>query len=416
MTGGLPYLRNLRKTDLVDLAEISKLRNYVDLKKSDLETALDKHLWANRARLASDSALADYFRRANAAASAAASKIESAAAAAGAGAAERASGSRTPGRGRSKAKTDSSSDDSSRSASPTTAMKASMKRTPTRARAVASAATNSTTSAMRAASHAASHAATQAPQLAACCDKMANCSRAMMGRIVNFLESSASTACLRIIREYAGSAWIITLSLLVLEMVGLGRAMCPLKKFADFSFLKLWLLGRPPSYASSSPATRGPPVVSAASAAAAAAAAPVTAMYTFDPSSCLSSPVPAVTSLYLLIGVFLPLLVSYVMNPTVEAELSYSSGGGGAKRTPRFSGAKTCFDPLMFSLSRGLIMHCVLRSTKTGTGQVPMYLDKVWNPAIVDLLGTIMPGGISGVAIRSVVGAVVSLYEAVLRK
>ncbi|KAI5298115.1 hypothetical protein KEM56_004308, partial [Ascosphaera pollenicola] len=68
MTAGLPYLRNLRKTDLVELAENSKLKNYIDLKKSDLEVALDKHLWSNRSKLQNESSLTDYFRRAGAAA------------------------------------------------------------------------------------------------------------------------------------------------------------------------------------------------------------------------------------------------------------------------------------------------------------------------------------------------------------
>ncbi|KAI5296750.1 hypothetical protein KEM55_005659 [Ascosphaera atra] len=63
MTAGLPYLRNLRKTDLIELAQVSRLRNYEDLMKKDLETVLDKHLWSNRTKLASEGQLADYYRR-----------------------------------------------------------------------------------------------------------------------------------------------------------------------------------------------------------------------------------------------------------------------------------------------------------------------------------------------------------------
>ncbi|KAK2802648.1 hypothetical protein FQN50_007256 [Emmonsiellopsis sp. PD_5] len=84
MTAALPYLRGLRKSDLARLAELSNLQEYVppyphcahpytdpasatdsfeDFKKTELEAALDDHLSANRASLAGEQRLADYYRR-----------------------------------------------------------------------------------------------------------------------------------------------------------------------------------------------------------------------------------------------------------------------------------------------------------------------------------------------------------------
>ncbi|KAK2790245.1 hypothetical protein FQN53_000011 [Emmonsiellopsis sp. PD_33] len=63
MTAALPYLRGLRKSDLVGLAELSNLQDFEDFKKTELEAALDDHLSANRASLSGEQRLADYYRR-----------------------------------------------------------------------------------------------------------------------------------------------------------------------------------------------------------------------------------------------------------------------------------------------------------------------------------------------------------------
>ncbi|PGG97699.1 hypothetical protein AJ79_09107 [Helicocarpus griseus UAMH5409] len=63
MTAALPYLRGLRKSDLVVLAELANLQDYEDYKKVELEGALDDHLSANRASLSGEQKLAEYYRR-----------------------------------------------------------------------------------------------------------------------------------------------------------------------------------------------------------------------------------------------------------------------------------------------------------------------------------------------------------------
>ncbi|KAI1914351.1 hypothetical protein LOZ61_002253 [Ophidiomyces ophidiicola] len=63
MTAALPYLRSLRKTDLVVLAAESHLQNYGDFKKVELEAALDEHLSANKSALSDNQVFNDYFKR-----------------------------------------------------------------------------------------------------------------------------------------------------------------------------------------------------------------------------------------------------------------------------------------------------------------------------------------------------------------
>ncbi|EEP81520.1 predicted protein [Uncinocarpus reesii 1704] len=63
MTAALPYLRALRKSDLLVLAEVSDLKDYDDYKKPELEAALDEHLSANASTLSSEQRLSDYYER-----------------------------------------------------------------------------------------------------------------------------------------------------------------------------------------------------------------------------------------------------------------------------------------------------------------------------------------------------------------
>ncbi|KAL1964422.1 hypothetical protein VTN77DRAFT_6980 [Rasamsonia byssochlamydoides] len=63
MSSAMPYLRSLRKSDLTTLAEISDLKDYGDLRKAELETALDEHLRANSASFSGDKRFSEYYRR-----------------------------------------------------------------------------------------------------------------------------------------------------------------------------------------------------------------------------------------------------------------------------------------------------------------------------------------------------------------
>ncbi|KAM5431506.1 hypothetical protein MferCBS31731_007819 [Microsporum ferrugineum] len=63
MSAALPYLRALRKSDLIVLAELSDLKDFGDMKKTELEAALDGHLSQNKDRLSHEAKLGDYYER-----------------------------------------------------------------------------------------------------------------------------------------------------------------------------------------------------------------------------------------------------------------------------------------------------------------------------------------------------------------
>ncbi|EXJ54088.1 hypothetical protein A1O7_09425 [Cladophialophora yegresii CBS 114405] len=60
---GLPYLQKLRKSDLTEFAETTKLADYAHLKKAELEVALDEHLRANSTTYSKDPSLSEYYKR-----------------------------------------------------------------------------------------------------------------------------------------------------------------------------------------------------------------------------------------------------------------------------------------------------------------------------------------------------------------
>ncbi|KAL6248097.1 hypothetical protein RBB50_005445 [Rhinocladiella similis] len=59
----LPYLQKLRKSDLTEFAETSKLQDYASLKKAELEVALDEHLRANSTTYSKEPSLSEYYKR-----------------------------------------------------------------------------------------------------------------------------------------------------------------------------------------------------------------------------------------------------------------------------------------------------------------------------------------------------------------
>ncbi|KAI1271061.1 hypothetical protein F5Y07DRAFT_36843 [Xylaria sp. FL0933] len=61
MSGANSWLQRQRKTDLVELAQYTGLKNYDSLKKVELELALDEYLAENTAAFQSDPKLANYY-------------------------------------------------------------------------------------------------------------------------------------------------------------------------------------------------------------------------------------------------------------------------------------------------------------------------------------------------------------------
>ncbi|KIX97641.1 uncharacterized protein Z520_06419 [Fonsecaea multimorphosa CBS 102226] len=60
---GLPYLQKLRKSELTEFAETSKLPDFAHLKKAELEVALDEHLRSNSTTYGKDPSLSEYYKR-----------------------------------------------------------------------------------------------------------------------------------------------------------------------------------------------------------------------------------------------------------------------------------------------------------------------------------------------------------------
>ncbi|KAL4941927.1 hypothetical protein BDV06DRAFT_171990 [Aspergillus oleicola] len=63
MSSGLPYLQKLRKAQLAEFAELTDLQDYEDENKPGLAIKLDKHLQANSTIFGNEGQLADYYRR-----------------------------------------------------------------------------------------------------------------------------------------------------------------------------------------------------------------------------------------------------------------------------------------------------------------------------------------------------------------
>ncbi|KAL4967634.1 uncharacterized protein BDV14DRAFT_168925 [Aspergillus stella-maris] len=63
MSSGLPYLQKLRKAHLAELAELTALQDYEDDNKPDLAIKLDQHLQANSTIFSNEKSLEDYYRR-----------------------------------------------------------------------------------------------------------------------------------------------------------------------------------------------------------------------------------------------------------------------------------------------------------------------------------------------------------------
>ncbi|KAK4948597.1 hypothetical protein LTR10_012601 [Elasticomyces elasticus] len=60
---GLPYLQKLRKSDLAEFADTTKLADYASLKKAELEVALDEHLRTNSTTYSKVPSLSEYYKR-----------------------------------------------------------------------------------------------------------------------------------------------------------------------------------------------------------------------------------------------------------------------------------------------------------------------------------------------------------------
>lgn len=101
-------------------------------------------------------------------------------------------------------------------------------------------------------------------------------------------------------------------------------------------------------------------------------------------------------SLWLLTNLLLPLGVAYFFNLSLNA----ARGRGSAR--------KSTFDPLSFNIAKALIAYRVYATQYTFCG--------FWSVFSVERVNDALPGQWAGVLTGTAIGAVGTLYEAILRK
>jgi hypothetical protein len=139
------------------------------------------------------------------------------------------------------------------------------------------------------------------------------------------------------------------------------------------------------------------------------------AVYLPDLSLLLTSNFWAPATLWSLTNWFLPLLFSYFFNLTLRSNTHHKS-----------SNKTYTVDPLTFNIARGLLAYsayyvptiAVPVSMVTDPGAV-VARDLSWGPFAADTVKTVLekvPGQYNGIQIGSVIGILVSLYDAALKK
>lgn len=110
-------------------------------------------------------------------------------------------------------------------------------------------------------------------------------------------------------------------------------------------------------------------------------------------------------SLWLLTSLLLPLSMSYFINLPLKAHPShtYKTRKAAVKQAPHMQ-----FDPLIFNVAKALIAYVVYAQNSPLLGLYQHFTVATVNESVI--------GGYAGMMTSSAIGALVSLYEAVLKK
>lgn len=114
----------------------------------------------------------------------------------------------------------------------------------------------------------------------------------------------------------------------------------------------------------------------------------------------------APSTLYLAVNCVLPILVGYFFNYSLKSATNHSHN---TRRASAQHDAAPLVDPLVFNIAKGLLAYVVYGAYRE-TGFWPVHKD------IIQRVEGAFPFGYSGLVTSSVVGATLSLYEAVLKK
>ncbi|EHY61093.1 hypothetical protein ABEF92_002612 [Exophiala dermatitidis] len=349
---GLPYLQKLRKSDLTEIAETSKLPDYAGLKKAELEVALDEHLRANSTRYSKEPSLTDYYKRLGSSTRSPVKKI-----------AQKVSDvvksdedAPAPAK-KSRRKTVSPAEDTTDTDSPTVSslIKAPAKEVARRSSILTS-------------------QIPIPPSPAVVTDVIDEQTRRFRTSISHAYDRTQIHEYADKTRDLLSSPLTVTILAILLEAYGLRASVLPNKLLTEIP---------PIPYVKS---TKTPVNVP-------------------DLFLLLDSKFWAPFSLWTLTSFILPAFISYFINLPLKAHPVHSHA---TRRATVQANAQLQFDPFVFSLAKGLIAYLVYAKHFNFGGLYQHFTIAVVNDSIL--------GGWFAILISSGLGAAVSLYEAVLKK
>ncbi|EXJ82502.1 hypothetical protein A1O3_06315 [Capronia epimyces CBS 606.96] len=348
---GLPYLQKLRKSDLTEFAEATKLPDYAGLKKAELEVVLDEHLRANSTRYAKEPVLSEYYKRVGSSTRSPVKKLadkvtdivkfdEDAAPAK-----------------KSKRKTTSPGQDTTDTESPTVSslIKAPAKEIARRSSILTS-------------------QIPIPPSPAVVTDAIDQQTRRLRLSISHAYDRTQIHEFADATRDLLSSPLTVTALAILLEAYGLRAQILPNKLLTEVP---------PIPYIKSTK----------------------TAISVPDLFLFLDSKFWAPFSLWTLTSFILPAFVSYFINLPLKAHPVHSHA---TRRATAEASAQAQFDPLIFNLAKGLIAYLVYAEHLNLGGLYQHFTIALVNESIL--------GGWFAILISSGLGAIVSLYEAVLKK
>ncbi|KAJ5099331.1 hypothetical protein N7532_006332 [Penicillium argentinense] len=352
MSSGLPFLNKLRKPELAEIAERTKLSDYDDYNKSELVSALDDHLSSNRS-WSSDKKLADYYKRLDAPARGPSPvkrepKVEL----------TPATEKKTPGRKSLKQKepVTSESEDASTVKTPKTA------RTP-------ASAVRSSSRAVRSVFE--STTQNMPPSPAIVTDAIDRQTTRMREGLETAWTDSGVLEYQHALRASLSSLKAVETIVLLFEGGSVLKELIPLR------------------YLTTTPAVE-------------AIYLPSIAIKVPDLFVLLSGSFWAPFTLWLLSGLVLPLIAAYFIN------LSWQAATGGAVRRGRSAAAeRASFDPLTFNIAKALLVYKVY---------VDRLSFSLYSNFTIARVNASVPGHWGGMLTGTAIGVIGALYEAILRR
>ncbi|KKZ61317.1 hypothetical protein EMCG_04034 [[Emmonsia] crescens] len=353
MSPALPYLRGLRKSDLVVLAEVSNLQDFEDYKKTELEAALDDHLAANRASLSGEQKLADYYRRLSQTSRSSPIKREpKPEPAASSDDTRRTSRSRRQIKPKQEIEATDDSDTSASKSSPAS-------RTPARRSLPFS---------------------SLPPSPAVITDAIDRQTTKARQSMSEAWDASGLTERSDALRSCLSSVRAIETITLVLELYGLLTDIVPVRYLTTFPAVST--IGTP-DYAIRVP----------------------------DLFVMLDASFWGPFSLWLTTSIFLPSLLAYFFNLSLKIS-QQGSHAYGTRRTTTTAAARLAgtgsLDPLVYNVSKALVSYLVYTNNFT-------FWDMYRRMTVMTVSGSV-PGGLPGLLTGSAIGTLGSLYEAILRR